>query len=65
MAWVIEQLGGTAAVARLVRVVPSAVSNAKKEKRFPRAWHYEIDRECKRLGIELPEHFFDEMRAAS
>lgn len=60
----IQALGGTSAVATLLGVGPSAVSNWKANGRIPPRWFLRISKECRRLGVELDEAAFGEAEAA-
>ncbi len=61
----IEQLGGTAKVAKRYGVKPSAVSNWRVWDRFPARLHYRISRDAAELGIELSPMLFDAPTAAT
>ena len=62
---VIEALGGTAATARVVGVVPSAVSNAKSAGKFPAAWRMPIFLHLRKIGrTEDAERFAGSEEAA-
>ncbi len=56
----IQALGGSASVARLLGVRISAVSNWIARGRIPPRWFLRISKECRRLGIELDEAVFGE-----
>lgn len=53
----IDELGGTTAVAKLFGVGSSAVSNWRKAERFPAGVHYLISRLATERGIKLPKDF--------
>ncbi len=49
----IDQLGGTNAVAALIGVGAPAVSNAKTANHLPHSWRMKIYQEVRRTGIEV------------
>lgn len=55
---VVMALGGTMEVSRVLGVLPSAVSNAKANDKFPGGWQIRIDRLCTEKGIVLPKDFW-------
>ena len=55
---VIDKLGGNQAVARLLGVGVSAVSNYRRDG-FPPRIRWEIDRACQEIGIYLTPDFFE------
>jgi DNA-binding transcriptional regulator YdaS (Cro superfamily) len=55
----VAELGGYRAVAQLLGVVPSAVSNWKKSNRVPPRLYLPLLRECERRKMALPpDHLF-------
>ena len=55
----IDALGGTTKVSELFGVLPSAVSNWRKDGYFPARLHLRVFRVAEERGIELPADFFD------
>ena len=53
---VINKLGGSAEVAKLIGVGVPAVSNAKNRQHFPHSWRMKIWQEAQRREIEIAPH---------
>lgn len=60
----IDALGGTGAVARLIGVVPGSVSNWRAADRIPARWYFRFSSEGHDRGIKIPERLFREVSAA-
>lgn len=60
VAEVIEKLGGTSKTAEIFDVGPSAVSNWKRDGRFPARLHYRISRELAARGEAVDPALFGE-----
>lgn len=56
----IDALGGTAAVARQLSVLPSAVSNWRKVGYFPPGLSIALRHLARRQDLTLPDHLFRE-----
>lgn len=56
---VIDALGGTKLASKMLDVGPSAVSNYRKDNRFPDRLHHRVFLLCKENDIELPPEFFE------
>ncbi len=52
---IIAAFGGTSAMARIFNVGPSAVSNWKRDGRFPARLHYRIVKAAEERGIHVPD----------
>lgn len=61
---IIDQLGGTGAVARIFGVGAPAVSNWRAAGRFPARQHYRLFRLCRERGITIPEELLTDDEAA-
>jgi hypothetical protein len=59
VAGLVDALGGTTAVAREFKVVPSAVSNWKKIGRFPARTYVQITHRLQDKGIFAPSNLWD------
>jgi hypothetical protein len=55
---VIDRMGGTGAVGRLLGIGPSAVSNWRAQGEIPRAWHLALYLEAERRGFQIPMRLF-------
>ena len=53
---VVEKLGGSAEVAKLIGVSVPAVSNAKNRQHFPHSWRMKIWQEAQRRDMEIAPH---------
>jgi hypothetical protein len=60
----IDALGGTTAVADFLRVVPSAVSNARRDRRLPERWRYKLSRWSVERGLIVDPAVFEDPPAA-
>lgn len=60
---VVEALGGTFKVAARFGLVPSAVSNWRRENRFPARLHRRLIKICEAEGVALDERLLDETAA--
>jgi hypothetical protein len=58
----VEALGGTTAVAEMLGIGPSAVSNARAEKKLRESWKYRLSQECEARGIEVDRKLFERPR---
>jgi hypothetical protein len=58
VAAIIDELGGTTYVARFVSVVPSAVSNWRKNGRFPARTYLQLTRELKTKKAPIPSYLW-------
>jgi len=56
----IQALGGTASVAKLLGIGPSAVSNWKAAGRIPPRWYLRLAPEAHRLNVPLDAGVFGE-----
>jgi DNA-binding transcriptional regulator YdaS (Cro superfamily) len=54
----VDALGGTCQLARLVGVVPSAVSNWKREGRFPARLYVQMRRKLRARGVTVDNHLW-------
>ncbi len=57
---IVAAFGGTTAMARIFNVGPSAVSNWKRDGRFPARLHYRIVRAAAERGIHIPDDLLDQ-----
>ena len=57
---VVEQFGGTAKMAEIFGVLPSAVSNWKAANRIPPRLHYRLSRLVQERGIVIDESIFED-----
>lgn len=54
----IEEFGGPSAMAEWAQVVPGAVSNWVERGNIPAGLHLQLDRECRRRGIEVDDSVY-------
>lgn len=57
---VIKALGGTAKFAQRYEIGATAVSNYRREGRFPPRLHFRIFRDCQAEGIEIDPALFED-----
>ena len=55
----VDIFGGTNALAGILGVGPSAVSNWKTSNHIPAQWHWRLSAEAKRRGLQIDESIFE------